>query len=392
MTDSSGSSGSSGVKASRTVLFVFVGAHVINDFYATVLPAFLPSVAEEFDLDYTELGILSLAFSLFTGILQPMLGNFADRRGKHKQVVVGGFIAAAIGFLAMASSPTFWFIVLMSLLCGLGAATYHPQATSFIVQSYPEERGRMLGIHGLGGSAGHFLAPAVTVLAVAVLDWRLTMVAIAVPAFVTASVLGNKLETTRANEDASLRGAISRELMLVAVTFGVLGIIGRSFLTFMVKMLVDEGWRETDAGIVLTVILLVGAVAQPLGGRLYDRLGGRLVMTSAATGMAAFVAMFAVTDGALALMALAGMEFFAFAVFPVGLALASKLGAGQTGAAAGVVFGVSGLMTAACQPLVGALGESLGDIREALGWLFPVALVAVLLASRLEKASPETGR
>ena len=392
MTDSSGSSGSSGVKASRTVLFVFVGAHVINDFYATVLPAFLPSVAEEFDLDYTELGILSLAFSLFTGILQPVLGNFADRRGKHKQVVVGGFIAAAIGFLAMASSPTFWFIVLMSLLCGLGAATYHPRATSFIVESYPEERGRMLGIHGLGGSAGHFLAPAVTVLAVAVLDWRLTMVAIAVPAFVTASVLGNKLETTRANEDASLRGAISRELMLVAVTFGVLGIIGRSFLTFMVKMLVDEGWRETDAGIVLTVILLVGAVAQPLGGRLYDRLGGRLVMTSAATGMAAFVAMFAVTDGALALMALAGMEFFAFAVFPVGLALASKLGAGQTGAAAGVVFGVSGLMTAACQPLVGALGESLGDIREALGWLFPVALVAVLLASRLEKASPETGR
>ena len=100
----------------------------------------------------------------------------------------------------------------------------------------------------------------------------------------------------------------------------------------------------------------------------------------------------AVTDGALALMALAGMEFFAFAVFPVGLALASKLGAGQTGAAAGVVFGVSGLMTAACQPLVGALGESLGDIREALGWVFPVALVAVLLASRLEKAPPGTGR
>jgi len=37
---------------------------MVNDLYSTALPAFLPAIAVEFDLDYTELGILSFAFSV----------------------------------------------------------------------------------------------------------------------------------------------------------------------------------------------------------------------------------------------------------------------------------------------------------------------------------------
>ncbi len=61
---------------------VFVGAHVVNDFYATVFPAFLPALADEFSLNYTELGVLTFAFTLFTGVLQPILGSTADRTGR----------------------------------------------------------------------------------------------------------------------------------------------------------------------------------------------------------------------------------------------------------------------------------------------------------------------
>ena len=56
----------------KAILGTFVAAHVINDFYATVLPAFLPALATEWDLDYTELGLLSFSFTLFTGVLQPL--------------------------------------------------------------------------------------------------------------------------------------------------------------------------------------------------------------------------------------------------------------------------------------------------------------------------------
>lgn len=362
-------------------MFAFVGAHVINDFYATVLPAFLPAVAAEFDLDYAELGVLAFAFTLLTGVLQPVLGNFADRTGRRRWVLVFGFAVAAVGFLAMALAPTFWFIVVVSLLCGLGAATYHPQATAFIIAAYPKRRGRMLGIHGWGGSAGHFLAPAVVVLAVSVFNWRLTMAAIAIPMVITALLLLTTLDETKPSPGVTLFSALSRPLVLVALTFGIVSLIGRSFLNFFVKMLVDEGWAETTAGFLLTVILLGGAIAQPLGGWAYDRIGGRRIFTIATVATAALVALFAVSSGAIALIAIAGIAFFQFSLFPVGLAQASQfVPSSQTGSAAGLVFGITGLMSALAQPAVGALAESVGDIRVALSWLFPLALVGVALA------------
>jgi FSR family fosmidomycin resistance protein-like MFS transporter len=130
----------------RTILLTLIGAHLVNDLHTTVLPAFLPAVAEEFDLDYSELGVLSFAFILLTGVLQPVLGNRADRSGRRRFILVLGFAIGAIGFLVMAVAPSFWFIVLVSLLVGLGGATYHPQATAFIVSAYPDSRGRCSAI------------------------------------------------------------------------------------------------------------------------------------------------------------------------------------------------------------------------------------------------------
>ncbi len=373
----------------RTVLLTLVGAHVVNDFYSTVLPAFLPALAEEFDLDYSELGVLSFAFVLLTGVLQPVLGNAADRSGRRRWMLMFGFSVGAVGFLAMAAAPTFWFIVGVSLLCGLGGATYHPQATAYITSAYPDRRGSMLGIHGWGGSVGHFLAPAAVVLTISAFNWRLAMVGIAVPLVIAAVALRVKLDETPATPSATLRGAMTPQLVLVAVTFGIVYMVGRSFLTFFVKMLVDEGWEETSAGVLLTILLLVGAVAQPLGGWAFDRIGGRKVYTIAAGSTAALVAVFGATNGPPSLMAVTGIAFFQFSLFPVALAQASQLvSAAQTGAATGLVFGISGLMTAAALPAVGLLAEAVGDIRVALAWLLPPALLGVALA----RITPEPSR
>ncbi|MGI9607121.1 MAG: hypothetical protein ACR2P0_13370, partial [Acidimicrobiales bacterium] len=75
---------------------------------------------------------------------------------------------------------------------------------------------------------------------------------------------------------------------------------------------------------------------------------------------------------------------------PVALAQASELAApAQTGAATGVVFGISGLLSAAAQPIVGAIGEAAGDIRVALAWLLPVAILAIALARFMPVASAQ---
>ena len=374
------------MRSPRAILGAFVAAHVFNDFYATVLPAFLPALAREWDLDYAELGLLSFAFSLLTGILQPLLGHAADREGKRRFMVSVGFFVGSLGFLCMAAAPSFWVITVVSLLCGLGTATYHPQATAFIVNAYPNDRGRMLGIHGWGGSIGHFLAPAVATIAIAALDWRWAMVIIAIPLTITGLSLHSYLPESTPNPQASLRGAIGRPIIVASLAFGLSNIVLYSFVTFVVKMLVDEGWTETTAGATLTAMLLVGAVAQPVGGQIYDRFGGRRLFIGANLGVIGAVLVFSQTTGTISLIAVGVVAMFGFGLFPVSLAMASKIGGEtRTGSSVGILFGVTGLLGAVARPAVGALAEALGDIRLALAWTVVCAIAALPFAMQLER-------
>ena len=370
----------------RAILGTFVAVHVINDFYATVLPAFLPALAREWDLDYTELGLLSFAFTLFTGVLQPLIGHVADKQGKRKLILSFGFFIGGSGFILMAVAPSFWFITDVSLLCGLGAAAYHPQATAFVVSAYPNDRGRMLGIHGWGGSVGHFLAPAIATVAIAALDWRWAMVIVAVPIIGAGTGLWAYLPESSPNPEAALKGALGRPIVVAALAFGLLNTVLYSFVTFVVKMLVDEGWAEVTAGATLTTMLFIGVVAQPVGGRIYDRFGGRNLFVCSNLGTILSVLLFSQTSGIVSLVAVGAIATFGFGLFPVSLAIASKIGGdSRTGFTVGVVFGVSGLLGAAARPAVGARAEAGGDIRLALGWTVVFAIAALPFAMQLEK-------
>ena len=370
----------------RAILGTFVALHVINDFYATVLPAFLPALAREWDLDYAELGLLSFAFSLFTGVLQPLIGHIADKKGKRKLVLSFGFFVGGTGFLLMAIAPSFWFITVISLLCGLGAATYHPQATAFIVNAYPNDRGRMLGIHGWGGSIGHFLAPAMATVAIAALDWRWAMIVVAIPIVGAGTGVWVYLPESTPDPQASLKGALGRPIIVAALAFGLLNTVLYSFVTFVVKMLVDEGWAEVTAGATLTTMLFIGVIAQPVGGRIYDRFGGRKLFVCANLGTILSVLIFSQSSGLASLIAVGAIATFGFGLFPVSLAMASKIGGdSRTGFTVGIVFGVSGLLGATARPAVGALAETLGDIRLALSWTVIFAIAALPFAMQLEK-------
>ena len=207
------------------------------------------------------------------------------------------------------------------------------------------------------------------------------MAAVALPMLGAAVVVRFRLDETAPSPSATLRGSLTRPLIIAALAFGVVSTVGRSFLVFFVKMLVDEGWSSTSAGVLLTVILVGGAVSQPLGGWAYDRIGGVRVLQIAAAATIVLMGVFAVSSGPVSLVAVAGIAFFEFSLFPVSLAQASQLApAERTGAATGIVFGVSGVMTALAQPAVGALAEAFDDIRLALAWQMPLALLGLALA------------
>jgi len=364
------------VVGGSTLLAWFTGAHLINDFNALMLPAFLPAMTDEFGLSYLQLGILSLSFTILSGLLQVFAGQYADRYGRRRRTLVAGFLITATGFVAMGISPTFGLLVAASLLCGLGASTYHPQATAILVRAYPKERGRTMGIHGWGGSVGAFIAPLSVAILVTAFGWRPALLMLAIPAIVAGLLLRGSVKESKPNPEARLKGGISRDVWILAITFALLAMVIRGFLTFLPTLLVERGSTLSQAGLLTTFILVVGLIAQPLGGMAYDRLGGRLVFFGASIATVLSLILFAVSSGWLVLVTVAAVAFFVFALFPVSLAMGSELsGVERTGIGVGIIFGVSGLSGAIVQPALGAVADQT-SLHLALSLLIVVAIMA----------------
>lgn len=374
------------VGGGTALLAWFTGAHLVNDFNALMLPAFLPAMSDEFGLNYLQLGILSLSFTVLSGVLQVFAGHYADRHGRRRRALVFGFLVTAIGFVGMGLSPTFTILVLASLLCGLGASTYHPQATAVLVRANPTSRGRTMGIHGWGGSVGTFIAPLGVALLVTSFGWRPALYLLAIPSVIVGVLLRNRISESEPNPEARLRGGIPREVWLLAITFALLSTVIRGFLTFLPTLLVDRGSSLSEAGLLTTFILVVGLVAQPAGGMAYDRLGGRTVFFAASVATTLSLAVFAVSSGFVVLLAVAAVAFFVFSMFPVSLAMGSELsGVERTGIGVGIIFGISGLSGAAVQPVVGGIADQT-SLQFALSLLIIVAIMSAVLSLKLPGA------
>jgi MFS transporter, FSR family, fosmidomycin resistance protein len=370
--------------SARLLLGGLTAAHLVNDFYTMVLPPLLPALRAAFEMTYLQIGILSFCFSILSGLLQPTVGHLADARGARKRVVIAGFLVFCAGFVAMGLAPTYPWLLLATLFCGLGATTFHPQSTNFLTRAFPASKGRAMGIHGWGGSIGNFLAPLVVAYLVSQLGWRPAVGLLIVPGLLAAGLLAGLLDEPPRAGVATGGLGITRTLLLLSLVFGLLSMVLRGFLTFLPTFLVERGSSLAQAGVFTSVMLFVGLVAQPLGGHVYDRTGGRAIFLVCSVGTGLGLILFTMGTGLLVVVGAVLVGFFVFALFPVSLAMGSEVARGdRVGVAVGVVFGVSATMAALTPIFTGRLADLVG-----LGAAFRLLIVLAALAAILSLALP----
>ncbi len=357
--------------------------HLVNDFYAMVLPPLLPALLAAFGMSYFQMGLLSFCFYILSGVLQPTMGHLADKHAWRKKILLAGFLINCAGFVAIGVSPTYAFVLLSSLLCGLGAATFHPQSTSFLTRAFPTAKGRAMGVHGWGGSIGNFLAPLVVAYLVSAVGWRQGMMWLVLPGLLIVVLLGNVLDEPPGTKTASFGKGITRELIRVACAFALLSMVLRGFLTFLPTFLVTRGSSLAEAGFLTSLMLFVGLVAQPLGGYVYDRVGGRAVFFICAVVTGVALLAFTLSGGAWMVFWTVVVGFFIFALFPVSLALGSEIARdSRVGISVGVIFGVSSTLSAFTPMLTGYMADLFG-LNTAFQFLVIFAIVAAVMSLKL---------
>ena len=138
-------------------------AHCISHFSQLLLPPLFPWLKDAFQVSYAELGFLLTIFFVVSCVVQTLSGFLVDRYGPRPILFAGlGLLGlAAVGY---AGSQSYWMLAACSVVAGVGNGVFHPVDYTLINRRVAKQRlGHAYSVHGITGSLGWALAPALLV-------------------------------------------------------------------------------------------------------------------------------------------------------------------------------------------------------------------------------------
>ncbi|TFY98548.1 MFS transporter [Ramlibacter rhizophilus] len=165
------------------------GAHLISHFSQLLLAPLFPWLKDAFQVGYTELGFLMTLFFVVSCAVQASAGFLVDRHGP-RPILLGGLTLLGIAAFGMAASPSYGVMVGWVVVAGVGNGVFHPVDYTLLNRKVSAARiGHAYSVHGVTGSLGWALAPALLVPLTMAFSWRVALAAAGVLAFVVLAVL-----------------------------------------------------------------------------------------------------------------------------------------------------------------------------------------------------------
>ena len=356
--------------------------HLLNDTIQSLLPAIYPILKQSYDLNFTQIGYLTLTFQITASILQPVVGLYTDHRPKPYSLPFG-MAFTLIGLLMLGRAASYPALLLAAAMVGLGSSVFHPEAARVARAASGGRFGLAQSIFQVGGNAGSAIGPLLAAFIVVPFGQH-SVSWFGVLALVAALILAgvSRWYTTRGRargKAAVLKSPVSRGRMaatmaiLIALLFSKFFYVA-SLSTYYTFYLIDTFHVSVQAA-QLYLFLFLGsfAVGVLIGGPIGDRIGRKYVIWGSILGVLPFT---------LALPHV-GLFWTAVLTVPIGLILASasssivvyaqEMVPGKVGTINGLFFGLAFGM--------GGLGAAvLGQLADATSIRFVYDICAYLPA------------
>lgn len=335
-------------------------SHAVVDASQNILPVVLPLLQDRFGLSYSQVGLAAALLSVSSSIIQPIFGWLSDRWGTQ-WFLPAGILWTSILMGLVGLVPSYWSLLLVMTLTGVGTAAYHPVAAIAAAHAARDQQGLGVSFFSVGGNLGFALGPIVMTWLLAWANLQGTIILI-IPGFLTAALMHacrSQIEVPcarpahrRAQESTPMPWANLTALcgVITLRSWGYSGLI-----IFIPLFLREQGIPLSVAGRALFVFLFFGALGGMLGGHLSDRVGRQRVIAASLLTFPLLMALALWLSGPLqwVVLAIAGMALlasfsvtvvFAQEMLPQHLGLASGLTLGLAFGAGGLGVGMSGLM------------------------------------------------
>jgi MFS family permease len=354
-----------------------------------------PALMHEFGFNQALAGFLTTGIFATHAAGQIPGGHLVDRLGA-KRVLLCALIWVMLCNLGLAIAGAYWQLLLLKILTGMGTGICFVGGARYVHAA--SSRARMNLAQGLFGGSVQ-LGAGFVILAVPRLNllagWRATFLVSAGMALAAAIIW--LAAAPNVMSGAAPPGRFGEMLwapqlwllgLVQMASFGLSVVVGSWVVVMLIKVLKVPA---TQAGLIGSLVLLLGIISRPLGGILRRHVGIRTLFISSmlmiALGCFAFVTASISFGVAVTAVVLIGIG--------VGLpyaAMFSRAGAlfpGRAGAAMGLVNMLGILMILGGAPLVGHLADLSGNFRVSFVVLGAFALlVCAAVIPFIQSAEP----
>jgi len=261
--------------------------HICNDGFQASFLLLLPFIAKDFHLNLTQVGFLGSVQNAVIVALALPTSYIALKLGGMKTLLLA-VVLYALGFVGLAFSPIFFWLIPMFIISGIGFGLFHPIAFSIIaLLSTKETRGRVMGNFTAIGEVGRIGISAIMTFLVVFIGWRFTSLLYAEIAGAIAIVLYlflfKRAEVTIPTPDdrapVQMSHLLKNKRYVLALITGALDTFASdSLFIFLPFLLLHRGIDPALLGSFIAAFFIGSFIGKTGLGRMVDHYGNTKVL------------------------------------------------------------------------------------------------------------------
>ncbi|MBD5244242.1 MAG: MFS transporter [Barnesiella sp.] len=387
------------------ILLALSASHSLNDLLQSVITAVYPMLKVELNLDFTQIGLITLVYQISSSIFQPVVGFAFDKRPFVYSLPLG-MVSTTIGIAMFSYCNTMMGILAAVFLVGVGSATLHPEASRITSLAGRERRGFAQSIFQVGGNFGGSIGPLLVALIVAPHDrhyvmWFLVFSTLAFAAMrPIVKWYRNYLNDVRKHPEShtkSLALPLSKRKTIFVICVIMVLIFSKyvymaslsSYYTFYLMQ--KFGISVKLSQIFLFIFVVSTAAGTLVGGPIGDRYGRKLVIWISILGTAPFSLL--LPHASLPLTAVLSFcaGFMLSSAFPAILLYAQELLPTKLGMISGLFFGFAFGIGGIASAVLGNFADIYGieAIYKFCAYMPLLGVVACLLPNLRNRELPK---
>ena len=375
-------------------------SHFLNDTMQSLMLAIYPLFKTSLQLNFTQIGLITLTYQCTASLLQPMIGYYTDRHPKPFSLAVG-MCFTLVGLLTLSLASSFPVLLVAAALVGTGSSVFHPESSRVARMASGGRHGLAQSIFQVGGNAGSATGPLLAAWIVLPHGQRSIALFSLIALLAMIILLGvgrwyrDHLRQPKRATPTAVRQVQGARIywtlaILLALIFSKFFYLA-SINSYLIFYLMHQYGIDTQmAQYHLFYFLFSVAAGTLLGGPIGDRIGRKQVIWFSILGVAPFTLALPYVGLAWSVPLTMIIGFMLASAFPAIIVYAQELFPGKVGTVSGLFFGLAFGLGGIGAAVLGRLADVAGIVAvyQVCSFLPLIGLLAVFLPNIRSSHAP----